>query len=72
LGSHTDLLETIATAWAFTGLSPDAALDANASGDLLVEDIDGRIWRSVPRSVPAGLRNPIGGPADGNISGLRG
>jgi hypothetical protein len=46
-----ELLGTVAKAWGFTGLVPRAIIDENAFGNLLVEDIEGRVWRICPEEL---------------------
>jgi hypothetical protein len=53
-----ELLDTIRTAWSFTGLVPLSIVDANAFGNLLVEDVDGRIWRICPEELSCSVVAP--------------
>lgn len=46
-----DLLNSVRTAWAFTGLVPVRTLHVNAFGNLLVEDVAGRVWRLCPEEL---------------------
>jgi hypothetical protein len=46
-----DLLDTIRTAWGFTGLVPRHVLDINAFGHLLVEDEQRAVWRISPEML---------------------
>jgi hypothetical protein len=46
-----DLLDTIRTAWGFTGLEPCFIVDENAFGNLLVQDATGQIWRICPEEL---------------------
>jgi hypothetical protein len=55
-----DLLDTIRTAWGFTGLDPSSIVDENAFGNLLVEDTTGRIWRLCPEELSC---NPVASSA---------
>ena len=43
-----ELLDTIRTAWGFTGLVPRTILEVNAFGNILIEDERGSIWRISP------------------------
>ena len=45
------LLGTVARAWGFTGLVPRAIVDTNAFGNLLVEDVEGQVWRICPEEL---------------------
>ena len=45
------LVQTVADAWSWIGLSPSAVLDSNAFGNLLVQAEDGRIWRICPEEL---------------------
>jgi hypothetical protein len=58
LGSSMDLLDSVRTAWSFTGLAPRSIVDANAFGNLLVEDVDGRIWRICPEELSCSVVAP--------------
>jgi hypothetical protein len=55
-----DLLDTIRTAWGFTGLDPRSIVDENTFGNLLVEDATGRIWRICPEELSC---NPVASSA---------
>ena len=46
-----DLLDSVRKAWAFTGLVPVRILHVNAFGNLLVEDVAGRVWRLCPEEL---------------------
>jgi Domain of unknown function (DUF1851) len=46
-----DLLDTVSTAWGFTGLVPKRILDVNPFGNLLVEDLAGQVWRICPEEA---------------------
>src|SRR6266567_8699271 len=46
-----DLLDTVRTAWGFTGLEARSIIDQNAFGNLLIEDAAGRIWRICPEEL---------------------
>jgi hypothetical protein len=46
-----ELLDTIGTAWGFTGLVPRSILAVNAFGNLLVEDVTGSVWRIRPEEL---------------------
>ena len=50
-GPAVDLLETIRTAWSFTGLEPSRVLDTNLFGNVLVEAVDGAVWRIFPEEL---------------------
>ena len=45
------LLDTIADAWGWTGLQPQAVVDCNAFGNLIVRDTDDRYWRICPEEL---------------------
>jgi len=45
------LLDTVRYAWGFTGLVPTRVLDVNPFGNLLVEDVGGRIWWICPEEL---------------------
>ena len=62
-----DLLDTIRTAWGFTGLEPCSIVDENAFGNLLVEDVTGRIWRICPEELSC---NSVASSAQ-ELQGLR-
>ena len=51
VGRLMDLLETIRSAWGFTGLAPRSIVAENPFGNLLVEDVSGRIWRICPEEL---------------------
>ena len=51
----SDLLALCRTAWGFTGLVPSAIVDANAFGNLLVEDMSGCYWRICPEELSCTL-----------------
>ena len=46
-----ELLDTVRTAWGFMGLIPRSIVEANAFGNLLVEDATGRVWRICPEEL---------------------
>jgi hypothetical protein len=46
-----ELLDTIRTAWAFTGIVPREVLDINAFGNVLVEDEHRAVWRISPEML---------------------
>jgi hypothetical protein len=46
-----DLLGIVTDAWNFTGLVPRTIVDANAFGNLLVEDLAGEVWRICPEEL---------------------
>jgi hypothetical protein len=46
-----DLLNTVRAAWAFAGLVPARVLHLNSFGNLLVEDVAGRVWRICPEEL---------------------
>jgi hypothetical protein len=60
---HPDTIELIADAWGWQGLRPAKVIQTNAFGSILLEDIDGRIWRITPElaecTVVAEDRNGI-------------
>ena len=45
------LVDIVRRAWAFTGLVPRSIIDINAFGNLLVEDVGGRVWRICPEEL---------------------
>jgi hypothetical protein len=51
LGAQQDLISVIATAWKFEGLAPRAIVDVNAFGNVLVEDVDGTVWKICPEEL---------------------
>lgn len=67
LGKPMKLLDNVRTAWGFTGLIPRSIVDANAFGNLLVEDIDDRIWRICPEELSC---KPVASSAR-DLRGLR-
>jgi hypothetical protein len=46
-----ELLQVVAGAWRFAGLVPHSIIQVNAFGNVLVDDIDGRIWRICPEEL---------------------
>lgn len=46
-----DLLNTVRSAWAFTGLVPARIIHTNAFGNLLIEDVAGQLWRICPEEL---------------------
>jgi hypothetical protein len=46
-----DLLDTVRSAWGFTGVKARSIIDQNAFGNLLLEDSAGQIWRICPEEL---------------------
>jgi hypothetical protein len=45
------VIETIRKAWGWTGIDPEKVIDENAFGNLLIRDVEGKIWRLCPEDV---------------------
>jgi hypothetical protein len=47
----TDLLDTIRSAWRWTGLNATEVLKTNSFGNVLVRNVDGSVWRICPEEL---------------------
>lgn len=47
----TNIIDSVATSWGWTGLKPTQLIAANSFGNLLIEDEDGQYWRICPEEL---------------------
>jgi len=49
------VIDAIRTAWGWTGIDPEVVLRANAFGNLILRDREGRIWRITPEELDCSI-----------------